>query len=244
MYSLKTTFMTFLTAYMSYSYAMEPCNEPKATCKTAEDCIVLLDQLDNQPLFNGSGSVWSKECKVLPLKHWYDCLMIEILCINAEKKLGRQQAWHVRNFGAGDNILRDKNGKNLGEGITEWLHKDYIPTRCSLEKLKHVFDDLVKQMTTNWIQTTLNEYPDILHTKSEEEWSLFIKPEVLFKEADLIIIFASAFNIYNDKDVSCDDHWKKPSGDFELRDTLYLWIKKKSYDKVIKALNLQINSNC
>jgi hypothetical protein len=236
MYHLKTILILFLAAHVSYSYTMEPC---KNIDTELEKCITLLSQLNDQPLFTGYGSM-IKECKVLPLKNWDNCLMISILCENAKTKLGRQKAWHVHDFGCGNNRRYDSKGKDLGDGITEWLYKDNIPARCSLQELKLVFYEIVQQLCIGWNQSTLAEHPDIFLTQPEDEWYLFIKPTVLHQEADLLSLFASAFDIHIGKDISCHYHWKKSSGDFELRDTLYLWIKKESYDKVIKALNLQI----
>jgi len=227
---------------------MELCNDkPKPTScitsiKTAsEECIALLEKLNDQPLFTGTGSI-AKKCKVLPLEDWNDCRIVNILCSYAEKKLGHQQAWHVHDFGCGNNRMHDENGNDLKNGITEWLYKDYMPTRCSLEELKLVFDELINQSITGWKQSTLIEHPDIFHTQSEEEWYLFIKPKIFNQEDNLLCLFSMINNLRDE--ISCHHTWYSPKGSYEYRDTLYLWIKKKTYDKVIKALNLQINGSC
>ncbi len=217
-------------------------NKPKqkhsiTSIKTApEECITLLMQLNKQPLFTGYGLI-KNERKVLPLKSYADCRIISILCNNANKKLSAQQAWHIQDFMKGS--VQDVEGNDMGSGITI-RPANTLDLHFSLNYLKNLFVELITILTTGWRQSTLIENQDIFHTQSEEEWYLFIKAKALKTEDELMLFFASITDIHDE--ICCDNVWHNHEGAHGYRDTLYLWIKKKSYDKVINALDLHIAS--
>jgi hypothetical protein len=193
----------------------------------SQECIKLIQQLNDQPLFTGTGSIVAT-CKVLCLESWSDCRIIDILCTNAIKKLTRSRAWHVNDFGSGNHRLCDADGKDLGNGITLWLYDKYMLTQCPLQELHTLFDEMLTILTTGWQRSTLIENPHI-HKKSEEEWYLFIKPNLLHEEDTLMRFFITAN--YLENDISCDSTSEVPR-------IVYIWIKKKSYEEVKQILGL------
>ena len=202
------------------------------------ECSKILEQLNNQPIFEGFGAICERS-KILLLESYQDCQLISLLCEASRRVLGDERSWYVHEFGS-ENILYDKNKVRLKYGITLWI-VDRNAHRCSLTELTQAMDNVLSQIKTGWLYASLIEYSDIMHKKSAEEWHLLIKKKAFQLESKLIYSLAKLSNVNNY--LSINNTWLKNTKDFELRDTMYLWIKKSHYQKIINQLGIVINNS-
>ncbi len=225
---------------LPHEVKQKPTYRFDSLAQVAQRAIKVLEQIDSQPLFDGSGSTVEK-CKVLPLEDWGECRIIDTLCSIASHKLGDTREWNIRIFGErGFDQLYDAHGKNLKQGLHLWIHEESMQTRCSLTELKSEFDTYLNQMSSGWSLSTLAQHPDIFHRESEEEWFLLIKPQSFIQENFLIESLAAPMDL--DTAISCERYYWSEQGDGEHRDQLYLWIRKKDFDRVVRTLELKINN--
>lgn len=119
-------------------------------------------------------------------------------------------------------------------GIELWRR----PTSCDLNALQQAYDSVIQNISQNWIQSELKDYPNILHPQSEEDYLLFIKKEKIMNgESDFISRLASQLGLSNS--IHCSNSWKNKDSSAAL----YLWIKKEKVDEVLKAFNIPPSSS-
>jgi hypothetical protein len=213
------------------SFVLRAMEEREKEVKTVADIswhsAELAKKLSEQPLFDGEGSV-HKECKVLPLKSWGDANICSILSDNAERILGKKNAWCIHDFGCGNNQLYDAGGEVLGNGIALWLYSNN--TMCSLECLERTYKNIITLLQIDWKSAQLEDHPVMMHKKDPEQWHLFVKKNNLIGEDVLIRFLASKFNMTNM--ILCHGEWlKTPKLGYEYRDEIYLWVKKDAKEK-------------
>lgn len=188
--------------------------------------IELATKLEQQPIF--PGETWIRdETKLLVLERYRDARVIEILNAAASQFLEKGSEWIIHTFGCGNN-RRSLNGKDLGDGIELWIYENHTP--CDFATLKIAYDSVIKSISQNWIKSELKDHPAILHTKSEEDYVLFIKKENIIHEED-VLIRCLADQLSLSKSISCHSYWKDKSSSI-----MYLWIRKDSLEKTLEAL--------
>lgn len=101
---------------------------------------------------------------------------------------------------------------------------------------KLILQDLLK----NWTRENYKDFPDIVHTESEEDYVLFIKKEKLFP-FNCHVLFRLAHHLGIGDYIKCDDCWKGNLND-NPKKPVYLWIRKDKLEEVVKVLELQFES--
>jgi len=188
--------------------------------------------LDSQPVlkgitFSGCGS------KVLVLKDYSEARFLELINSAASRFLSKEDIWQMSAFGCGNHRI-NINEKDIGEGIQLFLSekKNY----CSVEDLEKAYKNVFKELRINWQPARLEDYPDILHTESEEEYFLFVKQKNLkFSQEDALMRIL-ARNIGLSNFIKCNDGFKGDSP--KDSKPIYMWIGKDKIDKVVEALEL------
>lgn len=181
--------------------------------------------LDQQPLFEGKTWISSKT-KLLPLKAYSGAGFLVRLNKAAENFLDKDSVWHIHTFGGFDS--RSFNGKDLGHGIELWISEN----PCDFQSLKVAYDTVIKSIGQNWVKSNLRDYPEILLTKSEEDYDLYVKKENLLPQEDSLLgCLAGLLDL--SKSISCYSSWKgnKSSG-------IYFWIKNDKPEEIKAALNI------
>jgi hypothetical protein len=199
-------------------------------------CMRLVTQLVEQPLFTGIGSTM-KECKVLTLDNWIDVKMFDVFSHNAQKIIGNRSAWHIHQFGGGDDVLRNSSGKSIGHGLALWLYDSVEP--CSIADLEKTYNRIFNNITAGWVRANIEEYPDMMFKEDPDEFELFIKKEALPEEEQLICCIAIRFGFKND--VRCHSRWSYGSS-YEDKGIIYQWIRKKALEKVVEKLGFKLFS--
>lgn len=205
--------------------------EKERTVKTITDmswfCAQLAKKVSEQPLFDGTGSIVNK-CKVLPLSNRNDAAICGILTNNLRKILGNRKAWHIHSTGWGSEQLWTSSGECIGYGISLWLYDSV--DECSLETLEETYKKIIIASQRGWKCAKPEDYPNIMFKEDSERWNLFIKKEELSEECNFIGWLCGNFNLL--EKISCHDKWlKSPKAGYELRDEIYLWVKKDSQEK-------------
>ena len=105
-------------------------------------------------------------------------------------------------------------------------------TPCDFNTLKKAYDLVMKSLSENWIKSELKDYPTILHTKSEEDYILFVKREKnLPDESVLMQLLAEQLDV--SKFMFCQSDWKGKN----VTGT-YLWIKKENLEQILDKFNI------
>jgi len=220
-----------LVLFLMAGFKANAMEEKEREVKTISDiswfCAQLAKKVSEQPLFNGTGSIVEK-CKVLPLSNLNDAAICGILTDNARKILGNKKAWHVHSVGWGNNQLWTSSRECIGYGISLWLYDNV--DACSLETLEKTYKNIITLSQLDWKSARLEDHPTIMFKEDPEYWNLFIKKQNVSQENHLIGWVCGKFNLL-DK-ISCHDKWlKTPKVDYELRDEIYLWVKKDAQEK-------------
>jgi hypothetical protein len=201
----------------------------------SKECVQILKECVQQSAYSYDflllPSMQPHDYKVfLPLPSHNDCSIVENLCDQANQYLNADQKWDIHT----ERAQYDMHGRPSEYGISMHIQHNYLATRYPLEQLQTLFDTLINDMVTNWRQITLTEHPDISLQGSEEEYYIFTKQKNFTSEAALIYNFCTFADICSENELHCMRSDKSDSKD------LYLWIKKKSYTRIVEALNLQI----
>ncbi len=211
------------------SAVFQPAKEEISSLKNlnqiAELGILHVRRLSEQPIFRGRTSL-SFPQKVLVLPDYQEALGLEVLNNGAKKFLDKSNHWHIHTFGSGNNRLV-LDGKDLGDGLTLWIPQNNHP--CSLEVLEGAYKSALKDIGLGWKPAALKDYPDILHTESEEEYALFVK-----ENGNDLLMRVVASQVGLSKFLSCHNDWKG----FERRNTIYLWVKKDKMPQVFESLQI------
>jgi len=195
----------------------------------------LVDRLNKQPPFDGVSAV-AKNCKILPLDDWYDCKICELLNENVRKVLGEKNSLHVYSIFRG---AATASGQFIKTGIASNIYDD--KKICDLEHLKSSYEKIIKELKIGWALSTLATHPNVMFKKPEDDWYLFVKKRSLSSEDDLIRFLVHKFEL--EDHVTCDNGWLNPSGGFENRNEMYMWVKKKEFEKFNAIFGLQMSSH-
>lgn len=207
-------------------------SRPRTFSEITQKAIHLIEELSQQPLFPEKRWI-STPSKVLPLKNYSDARCVELLNDASKKFLEKDAHWHIRAFGCGNDRISLK-GKDLGDGLEIWLYD--TDKTCSLATLKSAYDSVLSQLGLNWDRANLKDYPNILHTESEENFILFIK-EIMFPGEECLLRFI-ADEMGLSKYIKVSSYWKNKSGP-DRSQLLYIWVKKDKFDEVRKKFNLR-----
>lgn len=141
--------------------------------------------------------------------------------------------WWVHKIGQWE-TFKTSEGRKIKEGIQLWILPEY--ERCSIETLKGIIETIIMKMRQGWEKTFLREYPDILHTESEEKYELFIKKEQILTDLSVLPTVAHLLGIR--EYIHCGSNWKKPQ--LCIYEPVYLWIKKGHVEEVVSKLELEV----
>ena len=200
-----------------------------------QQCLIAAKILESQPLFDGSGSI-VKRCKVIPLESRDVTRIFAIFNRNAIERVGNKTAWHIHDFGGGNNQLYTANGCHIKRGLNLWLY-DGLGT-CSLETLEKVYSDVYNSMRKGWIQSNPEEYQCIMFKEDTEKFVLFVKKNYFIEEATLIKFLINKFELQGQ--IECDSNWLKDDVGNRCNDTIYMWIDKKEISKIIEKFGFEI----
>lgn len=191
-------------------------------------------QLDEQELF--PEKTWlSCDIKLIQTETYGIARGVEILNNVASHFLPKGQKWQIHTFGCGNNRMSLK-GEDLGDGLTLWLYKEK-DTKCDLETLEKAYLQVLELVVQGWERAWLRDYPDILHTESEETHYLLVRKDRSLKE-ERMLIGDIAYLMGVGKYVHGGESWK--SSLLSNDKPVYLWIQKDKYEEVVKTLGLVI----
>ncbi len=193
--------------------------------------LSVVSQLKQQPVFCGAGSFSTQPIRVMSLENASLAFVVELLHEASTKK-----ERSITTFGCyGAPQLYNEEGNNLGVGVQ--LTVD--PSEIDLAALPTAYRSVLSQLGSNWKFAQLKDYPDILRTRSEEDFMLLCKTRPFFlKEALLIRELASLTGI--SRFITCSDPLKgvSPFATQIPPHLLHLWIKKDKFHQVAAVLNL------
>jgi hypothetical protein len=179
-------------------------------------------------------------CKRLQMNNSLECRIVEKLYNITTDKLARPS--QICSLG----WRTDEQGPLLiVSGITKYL-SDYQPYSeneiCIEEALesgnfKKACTEIIEDMLRDWRSSTLAENPSIFREKDENEWTLLIKYQVPTLSY-LMKHFCTLMNIATMTE--CDCLWFNQQDNLEDSDKAYLWIKKQSFDEVVRKLGLHV----
>lgn len=200
-------------------------------------CVRLAEDLVKQPIFDGTGAT-PKVSKVLSVTDWNLCLIFDILNKNATKVLGigKGKGWPAMFFGSGNYTLLTKDGQKIPQGLLLGIYKDLEP--CHPMTLGATFEKLILTLATGWAAVNPHDLSGSIKRKDATEWNLLIKKkQALISENALIGLLA----VHLELEKSASLH-EKQEVFVEKDEALHWWIKKDSYDTILKAFQLSKTS--
>lgn len=200
-----------------------------------EQCLSAVKLLDSQPLFDGRGSI-TKSSKVIHLDSWDDARIFEIFNDNASKFTNRDYKWYIHSFGCGNHQLYDHDGKHIRRGLELWLYSDR--EMCSIYELGQAYADVYKSMSKNWVESNIDDYPDIMFKNDPDEFILYVKKSLLSGEDTLIRFLASKFGL--GEYVKCYSEWLSNNLAYHYTDSIYMWIDKERLSEVIDVFGFEL----
>lgn len=210
----------------------------------------LVELLSRQPDFEGHHPVGRHDAKILPLKDYTDCRIIEILHCNAEKKslLPAGYPRHLGTFGCGNYQLTE--GPPFWRliaphGIELWcsytVDKQRL-RRCVAEDIQPCYRQVVDILRCGWRTSTLAEYPTIFFKEDEAQWALFVKESSLTEEDVLLRCLIGKFGL--EKTATAHDNFLS-DGFFSDQsnshpDVIYLWVKRSNFAAFQSIFELEL----
>jgi hypothetical protein len=163
---------------------------------------------------------------VIPLENRDDVRIFDIFNTNARKFTGNKGAWHIHEFGFGNDQLYQANGQHIKQGLSLWLSDNH--ERCSIDTLEQAYSDVYSSMRSGWIESSLEEHQDILFKEDTEKFALFVKKMTIAEEDILIRFLAGKFEL--EDQVKC----------YFEKGKIYMWIDKKEQSKIIEKFGFEI----
>lgn len=213
-----------------YNQILRNANFKKAD-QIPKYCKVVAEILKNLPLFDGRGSI-AKKCKIISLTNWDDVRICDIFNRNSAEFLGNSRAWHICQFGCGNNQLSNANGQHIKQGLTLSLYDTF--EMCSLQDLETSYQQVLFNLITGWSKADPKNYPDIMYTKDHQEFEFYIKNQTLIEEDTLIRFIASKLSL--DNDLLCD---REDGYDGKI----YLWVRKTALENVVEKIGFKFQND-
>lgn len=114
----------------------------------------------------------------------------------------------------------------MGEGASALSSKN-----PKFKEDKQIDRKILSYAVKNWEKASYKDYPNVLQTESEEEFTLFIKRERLFR--DEYILLRCLANLMGIRDYfSCHADWRKVHHGEEDKLPLYVWIHNSKIQEI------------
>ncbi|MFA6527014.1 MAG: hypothetical protein WCT20_01170 [Candidatus Babeliales bacterium] len=192
-----------------------------------DHCASLVQKLCEQPLQTDG---WAqgfpvKECRILPLDQWDDCMICEFLS-NEFRRYTKIVAYNKLHRIPHSLILYTNDPEYNG---------------CPPDELKAFYKKAIDNLKVGWQKSTLDQNHDIFFPKTGNSWLLFIKRESsIFDEALLIRYLCSKFGFYNNDLADADNIWVNMEEGYEYRKAIYLWVRKDAFNDFQKVFGFEI----
>jgi hypothetical protein len=219
----------------------------EANCHTLEDitefCIEKLTQLDECTIWPDS-HIYKGITKLLPLESYVDATVIATICEQIDETKERGDKMCVHSFGCGNNQRRklDDSHECFPAGIEQWIYSGVtrvpaIPPGIDLEpEFEHVFHKL----RTNWRRGTAQQVDTVFFKKDVRRWILYTKPEAKGEMRILAFVFPKLFVHSATLLQVAAEWWNADKSMYELRPTIYLWIRKCFLRQFKKAVSFEL----
>ena len=105
------------------------------------------------------------------------------------------------------------------------------------------YEKIISSIKIGWIFTSLQMFPDIVVTKPESDWYLFIKDTPSYDDhKEDLLIKALIKRLGIKSNAACASLWKNTDLDHSNLSKIYLWANKNEFEKVQSKLRFHLPS--